>query len=69
MARWSGSARSFREFASGCCPPMQAGHVEEVKADDRRRGAAAFLHGTEALFAAGNVVPPHPAIPGAEAAS
>ena len=32
-------------------------------------GAAAFLHGPDALFAAGNVVALHPAIPGAEAAS
>jgi len=32
-------------------------------------GAAAFLHGPEGLFAAGNVVALHPAIPGAEAAS
>jgi hypothetical protein len=34
-------------------------------------GAAAFLHGPDALFAvpAGNVVPLHPAAPGAEAAS
>jgi hypothetical protein len=36
-------------------------------------GAPAFLHGPEALFAAGpatgNVVPLHPAVPGAEAAS
>jgi hypothetical protein len=32
-------------------------------------GAPAFLHGPEGLFAAGNVVPLHPAVPGAEAAS
>ena len=34
-------------------------------------GAAAFLHGPDALFAlpAGNVVPLRPAAPGAEAAS
>jgi transposase len=32
-------------------------------------GAAAFLHGPGALFAAGNVVPLHPAIPGTGAAS
>jgi transposase len=32
-------------------------------------GAPAFLHGPKALFAAGNVVPLHPAVPGTEAAS
>jgi hypothetical protein len=32
-------------------------------------GTAAFLHGPEALFAAGNVVALRPGLPGAEAAS
>jgi transposase len=59
---------SYRTVKGILAAGTEASPVSEPAGDG---GAAAFLHGPDALFAvpAGNVVPLHPAAPGAEAAS